>query len=393
MHGTVPYRRHCCLIYYLSMTLAFDSDSGDELEQAVLSQDEVLALEEAEPDAQPVSYSGTDFDAEGLVRRLGRGDIVIPSFGHGEEGLELAAFQRSFVWRKSQMDRFIESLLLGYPIPGIMLVQQVDKRYLVLDGQQRLRTLQAFYSGIHLNKVFQLENVADQFRGLTYTSLLPEQRRTLDNTFIQATIVRTDGTRESLESIYKVFERLNSGGTQLTPHEIRVALYPGAFVEFLGELNAESGWRQVYGPISPRLRDQEVLLRIIALYMRSDEYYRPLKKFLNDFLGDHRDLTRLPTSEIRKVFVEATEALAAVDARQALRRAGQRVNAALLEAVVVASMRRASAGGDMGPGAIQAALSALTSDDEITRATTVSTATEENLKSRLEVAASAFGVA
>lgn len=369
-----------------------DYEISDEPEAAVLSQDEVLELEEAEANAQPVSYSGTDFDAEGLVRRLGRGDIVIPSFGHGEEGLELAAFQRSFVWRKSQMDRFIESLLLGYPIPGIMLVQQVDKRYLVLDGQQRLRTLQAFYSGVHLNKVFQLDNVANEFRGLTYSTLLPEQRRMLDNTFIQATIVRTDGTRESLESIYKVFERLNSGGTQLTPHEIRVALYPGAFVEFLGELNSERGWRQVYGPVSPRLRDQEVLLRIIALYMRSEEYYRPLKKFLNDFLGDHRDLTKLPSREVRETFVQATEALAAVDARQALRRAGQRVNAALLEAVVVASMRRASGGGDMSPAAIGAALSALTLDDEITRATTVSTATEENLKSRLEVAASAFGV-
>ena len=45
------------------------------------------------------------------------------------------------------MDRFIESLLLGYPIPGIFLVQQPDKKLLVLDGQQRLRTLQAFYSG------------------------------------------------------------------------------------------------------------------------------------------------------------------------------------------------------------------------------------------------------
>jgi hypothetical protein len=374
------------------MTFQLDPDSRDEQEESVLSQDEVLELEEAEPDAQPVSYSGTDFDAEGLVRRLTRGDIVIPSFGHGEQGLELAAFQRSFVWRKSQMDRFIESLLLGYPIPGIMLVQQVDKRYLVLDGQQRLRTLQAFYSGIHLNKVFQLENVADEFRNLTYASLLPEQRRTLDNTFIQATIVRTDGTRESLESIYKVFERLNSGGTQLTPHEIRVALYPGAFVEFLGQLNSEAGWRQVYGPISPRLRDQEVILRILALYMRSDEYYRPLKKFLNDFLGDHRDLTKLPVEEIRGVFVQATEALAAVDARQTLRRAGQRVNAALLEAVVIAAMRRAGAGGDMGAAAIGAALSALARDDEITRATTVSTANEENLKSRLEVAANAFSI-
>ncbi len=54
-----------------------------------------------------------------------------------------------FVWRKPQMDRFIESLLLGFPIPGIMLVEQSDKRYLVLDGQQRIKTLAAFKKGLH----------------------------------------------------------------------------------------------------------------------------------------------------------------------------------------------------------------------------------------------------
>jgi len=361
-----------------------------ELEIVELTDDEVEEIEEAEPASDPVSYSGTDFDAEGLVRRLDRRDIVIPSFGHGEDGLELAAFQRSFVWRRSQMDRFIESLLLGYPIPGIMLVQQADKRYLVLDGQQRLRTLQAFYRGVHAGRVFALESVADEFVGLTYETLLPEQRRTLDNTFIQATIVRTDGSRESLESIYKVFERLNSGGTQLTPHEIRTALYPGAFVELLAELNDLPGWRQVYGPTSPRLRDHEVILRILALYVRSEEYYRPLKTFLNNFLGDHRDLTKLPVDDLRDLFGEATEALSRADARLSLRRAGQRINAALLEVVVVAAMRRLAAGGEMGAEAIVEALERLTSNPEIGRATTVSTATEENLRSRLEVASDAF---
>ncbi|KQP73962.1 hypothetical protein ASF40_00895 [Microbacterium sp. Leaf288] len=57
------------------------------------------------------------------------------------------------------MDRFVESLLLGFPIPGLFLVRQQDKRYLVLDGQQRLKTLQAFHKGVHQGKVFSLANV------------------------------------------------------------------------------------------------------------------------------------------------------------------------------------------------------------------------------------------
>jgi hypothetical protein len=73
------------------------------------------------------------------------------------------------------------------------------------------------YKGVHLGREFSLENVAAEFKGLTYTALSPEQRRQVDNTFIQATIVKTDGSAKSLEAVYQVFERLNSGGTQLTP--------------------------------------------------------------------------------------------------------------------------------------------------------------------------------
>lgn len=363
---------------------------ADELEPEALTEEEVGATLEAEPEADPVSYQGTDFDVEGLVRRLERNDIVIPSFGHGESDIELAAFQRGFVWSKPQMDRFIESLLLGYPIPGIMLVQQVDKRYLVLDGQQRLRTLQAFYGGVHNSKLFTLENVAEDFKGLTYKTLLPEQRRTLDNTFIQATIVRTDGSPQSQESVYQVFERLNSGGTQLTPHEIRIALYPGPFVDFLGELNETPGWRETYGRPSPRLRDHEVVLRILALFVRSEEYYRPLKKFLNDFLGVHRDLTKLPVEELRSLFETSVSALAAVGARGRLRQSGQRVNAAVLEAVVVAAMRRVQRDGFLEAATVAAALDNLVGNDELETSTTTRTDAEENVRTRLRVATTAF---
>ena len=116
------------------------SHHDEKLESADLTEQELDELAEAEPRAFPVSYSGQDFDIAGLVRRMGTEDILIPTFGHEDSRIETAGFQRSFVWRRPQMDRFIESLLLGYPIPGIFLVRQADRRYLVLTGQQRLKT-------------------------------------------------------------------------------------------------------------------------------------------------------------------------------------------------------------------------------------------------------------
>ncbi len=152
-----------------------ESDEPTHPEESVdpegLVLQDIAELEAPDPTPEPVVYSGSDFDIEGLVRRLERGDIVIPTFGRREEEgeaeleedqIETARFQRGFVWNRTQMDRFIESLLLGYPIPGIFLVQQADKRYLVLDGQQRLRTLADFYRGEHLGKPFALRSVGDE---------------------------------------------------------------------------------------------------------------------------------------------------------------------------------------------------------------------------------------
>ncbi|MBL7498641.1 DUF262 domain-containing protein [Frankia sp. CNm7] len=372
------------------------SETSDEAlsivedEEPGLGLDDVYELREVDPDPAQISYSGTDFDIEGLVRRHNRGDIVVPSFGNNDATVETAGFQRRFVWRRPQMDRFIESLLLGYPIPGIFLVQQQDRRYLVLDGQQRIKTMSAFYDGIFAGREFALQNVAPRFQDLTYRTLTPEQRRTLDNTFIQATVVKTDGTRESLDAVYQIFERLNSGGTQLTPHEIRVALYAGELIEFLTALNEKPSWRALYGPASPRLRDQEIVLRFIALYTSPGNYKRPLKKYLNDFVGAHRNLEDLPVEILESRFERATELILARAGRRALRARGSQLNAALTEALLVGIARRLDAGTEPTPEDIDEQIRRLLEEPELEQVTARATADEESVRTRLALATKAF---
>lgn len=357
-----------------------DNDSAD------LETSDIELLDEADPEAAPVTYSGTDFDVEGLVRRFDRGDIVVPSFGHNDETIETAGFQRRFVWRRSQMDRFIESLLLEYPIPGIFFVQQQDKKYLILDGQQRIRTLVAFYAGVFGGREFALQNVADEFKNLTYKSLSSGQRRTLDNTFIQATIVKTDGSAKSMESVYQVFERLNSGGTQLTPHEIRVALYAGRFIEFLTNLNTDIHWRQIYGPMSPRLRDQELILRYLALYLDEKPYTRPLKRYLNDFVSVHRDLQDFDATKATERFSKVTELLSDGPGMAALRGKGRQVNAALAESIMVGLARRLDRLPEPSSEAVGRGVDALLSDGRLEDLISQATANEERVLSRVQLA-------
>lgn len=356
-----------------------------------LAPEDLEELAAADPNPEPVAYSGSDFDVEGLVRRLDRGDIVIPTFGRNDD-LETSGFQRRFVWNRPQMDRFIESLLLGYPIPGIFLVQQADKRYLVLDGQQRLKTLEAFYDGIHGGRTFVLANVGEPFVGLTYKTLPEDLRRALDSTFIHATIVRTDGSSASLDSVYQIFERLNAGGTQLTAHEIRVALYAGPFIEYLTSLNENPDWRDLYGAVSPRLRDQELVLRVIALYVAPGAYKRPLKKFLNDFVAQYRALDQLPHALVAERFSTAVALLNDDDGPgpDAFRSGSRQVNAALTEALLVGLFRRLDSTSVPSPEGVSRAVREMLGNAELQPAISRATADEDAVRTRLAVATNAF---
>lgn len=317
--------------------------------------------------------------------------MLVPQFGHNDDRIGTAGFQRNFVWTKPQMDRFIESILLGYPIPSILLVRQPDQRYLILDGQQRLRTLERFLEGSHQDRSFVLRNVSDDFKGLSYATLDESQRRSVDNTYIQATIVDTDGSPESQEAIYQIFERLNSGGTQLTAHEIRVALYAGPLIDLMHGLNQDQNWRRVYGLPSPRLRDQELVLRIIALYCDAQSYARPLKRFLNHFTAVNRDAATQTISDAAERFLQAARLVASGPGDEAMRRRSNRINVAQADAIFVALMHELDRR-DISASQVSRAVDAIRNDTALDSVMTSGTSAEEAVQARLEGARKAFEV-
>ena len=148
------------------------TDADDQPDDAdVVIEGEVEDLNEAKeviPYNFEITSYGADYDVDGLVKRIRRGDIIVPTFDPEVEKTAsgIVGFQRRYVWRRPQADRFVESLLLGLPVPGIFLVKEPDNTHLVLDGQQRLKTLEGFYKGVLLGKVFKLETVQDRFKGL-----------------------------------------------------------------------------------------------------------------------------------------------------------------------------------------------------------------------------------
>ena len=228
-----------------------------------------------------INTHGADFTVDGLVKRFDRGDIYTPSF------------QRNFVWTWPQASKFVESILLGLPIPSVFLYREEEtQKLLIVDGLQRLTTLASFYRGRlpHNDRVFKLKDVKSRFEDRTFEDLFPEDQRRFEDTVIHAMVIQQMAPNDSNSSVYHIFDRLNSNGTPLQPQEIRAAVFHGPFQELLGQLNEFEPWRAIFGAPHKRGKDQELILRFLALAFDHENYQKPMKGFLNDFMDRNRRL-------------------------------------------------------------------------------------------------------
>jgi hypothetical protein len=217
-----------------------------------------------------------------------------------------------------------------------------------------------------------------------------EDRRRLDDSIIHATIVRQDEPSEDQSSIYLIFERLNTGGTNLQPQEIRVALYQGLFVKLLRELNDHGSWRKLYGKKSNRLKDQELILRFLALYHDGDHYQESMKDFLNKFMGKNRDLRSISAAKLRPLFHETCDVILQSIGSRAFR-LERVVNAAVLDSVMVGVARRLHSGAPvLSLDDIAAKYDQLLRDKEYLSAVVKSTADVANVEKRLKLAVRGF---
>ncbi len=365
-------------------------------EELTVTEVEIDDVFDVDPDTEVISTSyeitsyGADYPVDGLVKRIDQEDIVVPSFDPAFDASdEIRGFQRKFVWSRPQMDRFVESLLLGLPVPGIFLVRDKSNKLLVLDGQQRLRTLHAFYKGVHHGREFRLRLVQEPFQGLRYQDLDDEDRRRLDDSIIHATVLRQESPAGSQDAVYSIFERLNTGGSPLQPQEIRVALYNGPFLRVINDLNEETHWRALYGPHSPRFKDQELIVRVLALYETPEAYRRPLKTYLNHYVAANASRSKSEVEELIGLFALAVEVLDKRIGRRAFRPQGP-VNAAVVDSLMVGIMRRLTQGDIADDAGVEEAHRELLHSRDYQSAIGFSTAAEETVQERLRLATAAF---
>lgn len=222
-------------------------------------------------DYQSLSLTASDWTVETLCGQIGKGNVdLTPSF------------QRRDVWRIDKKSSFIESLLLGIPVPQIVLAQKRNfrGRYTVLDGKQRLLSISGFYMGDY--KLKNLRTLS-HLNGRCYNELNDDWRDTLDNATIRA--VRLSGWTND-EVLYTIFHRLNTGSVSLNTQELRSALLPGPFTSFAMSFTEENySFAKLFnakanGP-DFRMRDVELLTRYCGIVAHSELFEGNLKQFLD----------------------------------------------------------------------------------------------------------------
>jgi uncharacterized protein with ParB-like and HNH nuclease domain len=325
----------------------FDEDAEDEFESQI--------------DEYEISASPNDFNVSTIYSFIRSGAVKIPGF------------QRHFVWDIKRASKLIESLLLGLPVPQIFLYEEAKNSFLVIDGQQRLMSIYYFIQQRfpRLEKRAELRRIFDEnagqipesvlhdddyfvpfklklperlpgqpskFNGLNY-STLGDYRVSFELRTVRNIIVKQVSPDGDDSAVFEIFNRLNSGGVNLTPQEIRASMYHSSFYDMLQRANMKPGWRRVVGVEEPDLhmKDVEVLLRSFALLVDAKSYAPSMTKFLNMFSKKSKANDAAQNFYLERLFDEFLRIATSLPAKAFINERNNRFHIALFESAFYAA--------------------------------------------------------
>jgi uncharacterized protein with ParB-like and HNH nuclease domain len=272
-----------------------------------------------------VTSSPNDFNVKTIYDFIISGSIKIPDF------------QRNYVWDLKRASKLIESIITGIPIPQIFLYEKSKNNFLVIDGQQRLMTIYYFINKRFPNKDkrSELRDIYDERRKIPEEILendsyfakfnlklpgktpdkvnrldklnydtLDEYKRTFELRPIRMIIIKQNAPPNDDSVIFEIFNRLNSGGVNLTPQEIRASLYYSDFYKMLKRINQAEQWRKLLGQSDPdtHMKDIEIILRGFAMLIEGNDYKPSMTRFLNAFSENAKKLPNEDIEYLEKLF-------------------------------------------------------------------------------------------
>ena len=205
------------------------------------------------------------------------------------------SFQRYYRWSEEQKTRFIESLLLGIPIPPIFVATNGEGVWELVDGLQRISTFLSFVGVLKTDKGIHKENGwallagdrVESLEGFTYETLPQKFRYALKRSVCRVEILKWDS---SYDMRFELFNRLNTGGTPLTQQEIRNCIFRDIspkFNDFLKELTKEKNYIDSVKLTTEQIEclyNEELILRFISLYAAGDKIRTSISQHMTKFM-------------------------------------------------------------------------------------------------------------
>ncbi|HHH4870611.1 DUF262 domain-containing protein [Escherichia coli] len=227
-----------------------------------------------------VAYDSKDYTIELLVNKYFTG------IDKEDNEIYVPEYQRDFVWSESRQSKLIESIVLGLPVPPIFVAENSNGRLEIVDGSQRIRTLNAF-----LNENLKLCNLdkVTKLNGMTFEDFDISRKRKFKNTTI-AVFVLSESANDEVKN--DLFERINKGSDILRNMETRKGVYRGAFTDFIYKTCAKNDEFIRAIPlaktVAKRQEHEELILRFFALvdsYPKFSAFSRSVTNALDDYMS------------------------------------------------------------------------------------------------------------
>lgn len=261
-------------------------------------------------DTKSIKISSVVVSLESLVKRLKYNEIDLnPDFQ-----------RNSNLWNRNKMSRLIESIILRLPLPIFYFDVSDTNKWIVIDGLQRLSTIQQFI----VDNKFKLVNMEflKELEGKNYTDLDRNIQRIIEETQI---ITYQMEPQTPKEVRYSIFNRINTGGITLNPQEIRQALnQKNNGVNFLKEVVDDKVFKEIVRIRSKRMIDRELVLRFIAFKISDFDYFHKTGSKLSTYLDnamekiDSGNLTEFDLNKIKNDLFETLKYLAKIFNREVL---------------------------------------------------------------------------
>jgi uncharacterized protein with ParB-like and HNH nuclease domain len=259
------------------------SSLADKLFPNVVERD--IEILDIPPEERRLNTETYDFTVSTINDYIKDNHIIIPKF------------QRGYVWNRSQASRLIESLIIQCPIPVIFLSQNSDESLSVIDGNQRLNSI-----NLYLKDDFALKGLTayPEIEGYKFTELDPRFQRHILNRTIRCIVILKD-THPQIK--FDVFERLNTGSAPLTAQELRHGIHNGPLMDLLEKLSKDKHWLELSGNRGDkRMKGDELILRFFALSEGWRNYSKPMVSFLNSYAERNRKVSDNKIDELEHSF-------------------------------------------------------------------------------------------